>query len=500
MEPPAAPAAEAAAPAPGRLARGWRAAAWALVHAAVAAAIQLGFARVPQDADTAYHVAVARLLREHGILHAFPWTPFSWLAGNYADKELAFHLLLAPLSDLEWTAAARIAGTVGGTAALSALHLVLRRERVPWAGLWALLPLLASSVFVFRFALVRPHLFSIALALVALWAASRGRLVVLAAVSVAYPWFYVAWQMPVFLAAVAEAASLAAGRRIRWQPLAVAAGGVAAGVLLHPNAWNLVRFSGIVLWDVLFRGAWGGRPGLELGLELLPFAPRDWATLLAPPVAMVAASLVLAWRRRREDAAPLAFSAAALAFGLLTLRTARFAEYLVPFAAAALALSVAALPRRRGRVLAGTLAACALYSGAETAGLLARLRAREMPLPPDQAEAMAARIPPGAQVFTCEWGLTGVLMLALPGRRFVVALDPTLFAIHDPERYDLWFRLPREGPPGLAATIRERFGARHVACAWDDRFRPFFDRIAFEPGVRTLLFTDRWNVYALEGP
>jgi hypothetical protein len=109
-------------------------------------------------------------------------------------------------------------------------------------------------------------------------------------------------------------------------------------------------------------------------------------------------------------------------------------------------------------------------------------------------------IPPGAQVFTCEWGLTGTLMLALPERRFMVALDPTLFALQDPERYALWYRLPREAPPGLARTIREQFGARYAACWWEDRFRPFFDRIAFEPGVRPITVTGQWNVYELLDP
>lgn len=478
-----------------------RAAAWAGLYLALCAALHRLFVRVPQDADTAYHVAVGRLIREHGILTAFPWTPFSWLAEHYADKELAFHLLLAPLAGLDWADAAAIVGTLGGATLLLALYLVLAKERVRYAGLWALLPLLASSAFVFRFSLVRPHLFSIALALGVAWAAARGRLLLLAALSLAYPWFYVAWQMPLVLVACAEAAWLLTGDRARWRPLAVAAGAIAAGVLLHPNGWNLVRLNAIVLWDVLVQAAWGGRPGLELGDEFRPFRLDEWALLLAAPALLALAALPLAWRARRQGPVPLAFAIAALLFALLTLRTARFAEYFVPFAAAAFALALAASRPRRPALAAGLVLAAALaYSGRETAGLLERLRTWPETLPPADAARLAERIPEGAQVFTCEWGLTGRLMLALPGRRFVVALDPTLFAIHDPERYDLWYRLPREAPAGLAATIRERFGARYVACFWEERFRPFFERIISEPGVNTILFSESWNVYELGGP
>jgi hypothetical protein len=127
-------------------------AAWALIFLAVTGLLQL-LAPVPWDADTAYHVAVSRLIARHGILHAFPWTPFSWLADHYADKELLFHLLMVPLAGLSWILAAKLTGTVLGGALLLALYLVLRSEGVSRAGLWALLPLAASASFLLRWAI-----------------------------------------------------------------------------------------------------------------------------------------------------------------------------------------------------------------------------------------------------------------------------------------------------------------------------------------------------------
>jgi len=112
---------------------------------------------------------------------------------------------------------------------------------------------------------------------------------------------------------------------------------------------------------------------------------------------------------------------------------------------------------------------------------------------------MRAGIPVGAQVFTCEWGLTGNLMLALPDRRFLVALDPTLFQAKDPDLYKLWYAMTRRPPRDVAQIVRERFGARYVACFYDEQFREFNERLASEPGVRTLLVSDDWNVYDLGG-
>jgi hypothetical protein len=477
--------------------RRWHVLAWATAYLLIAGVLQFHFVSVPFDADTAYHVAVGRLIREHGILHAFPWTPFSWLADHYADKELLFHLLFVPFAGLSWIAAAKIVGTLLGGALLLALYLVLRAEGVPFAGIWALLPLVVSDVFLFRFALARPHLMSIALALIVTWAAARGRLLVLAFAALLYPWAYVAWHLPLFLVAVAEVARLLSGDRLRWKPAATAVAGTGLGLILHPNGVNLVRLTWIQIVDVLLRNAWGAHQGFDLGREFAPFTPGQWGRWLLACVALAMFALALAWRDRRNGSTSLAFALAALSFGLVTVRTARFAEYFIPFSAAAAALAARSIRWRFTWVVA--LGACALYSVVPISETLEGLGTRHDLVPPPLASWLQQRIPPGSQVFTCEWGLTGRLMLALPDRRFVVALDPTFFYAKDPELYRLWYRLPREAPAGSAEQIRNSFGARFVICR-DDQFRRFYHRLASEAGVQTLLVSDDWMVYRLDEP
>lgn len=480
----------------------WRVAAWALVFLAVAGAVQW-HTRVPWDMDTAYHAAVGRLIREHGILHAFPWTPFSWLSDHYADKELLFHLLFVPFTGLGWITSSKIVGALCGACVLLALYVVLRQERVPFPGLWALLPLATSSVFVFRFALVRPHLLSIALALLVPWAAARGRLVILAAVAAVYPWAYVAWQLPVVLVLVAEVARLAAGKGIRWEPLAAVLLGAAVGILLHPNRSNLIALNMLQIGEVLFRNAWGGKENLDLGREFAPFTLDQWLRWLSAAVSMTVAALVLAWRSRKSDDTPLSFALAALGFGVLTVATARFAEYFVPFSVAAVAVASWRFTSGMVRswiVPAGLLVVTAVYTVAPTAATLRGIATREDEVPPELALWLQQQIPAGSQVFTCEAGTTGTLMLALPERRFMVALDPTFFLVRDPELYHLWYRLPMDAPRDAVATIRERFGARYVICAADDTLHMrFFTRLSTTPGVRVLFASDLWIVIDLGG-
>jgi hypothetical protein len=483
------------APVASRLGRARAIAGPAALLFAVAALLQL-LTPVPWDADTGYHVAVGRLVAEHGILEAFPWTPFSWLTDHYADKELLLHLLLAPLSGLSWITAAKLAGTLLGGAVLVVLFLVLRAEAIPRAVIWALLPLAASGGFVLRFALVRPHLLSIALALVVVWAALRGRRAVLAVACLLYPWCYVAWHLPLVLVALVELARALSGRRPEWKPFAVAAAALAVGVAVHPNAANLVRFWWLVHVEILGRTAWAGRTGFELGAEFRPFGAIDLMRFALVPAILTAAAAVVAWRRRSEDDASLAFSLVALAFAALTLASSRFIEYFAPFAAAAFAL---ALRERGPRLASAALAAAFLFTAAFGARPVLALGTRGDEIAPPFVEFVRERIPPGAQVFTCDWGLTGELMIALPDRRFIVALDPVLFHAKDPELYAIWYALPREAPADAAQVIRSRFAARYVLCAALPGSAPLLRRLASDPEVETVLASPLWFLYDL-GP
>lgn len=456
----------------------------------------------PMDGDTAYHAAVAGLIRDHGVLHAFPWTPFSWLAHHYADKELLFHLLFIPVLGFGWMTAAQVVGTLCGAAILLTIYLLLRREGVAFPWLWALVPLVAAHTFAYRFLIVRPHLLSISLALVVLWAAYRNRLLLLGVAAALYPWCYVAWHLPLILVAIGEGTRVLCGQRLRWQPLAVALAGVAVGIAIHPNGFNLVRLFWIQIVDVLFRNAWGGKEGFDLGLEFLPETMAGWARGLLLCLLMTAVALFRGWRARKADGLALAFALTAVAFALMTALSSRFLEYFVPFAVTSLALALA--PRRRLLLPAGIFFLAASYTLSLNHRFLLSFRDSPDCLPPAVTAFLPAKIPPGAQVFTPGWGETGALMLALPERRFIVGLDPTFFFRQDPALYRLWYRISHEGPADSAALIKTRFHARYVVCPYPVKIlplemTPLMERLAADPGVTAYNLDDLWLLFELGG-
>jgi len=413
------------------------------------------------DGDTAYHLVVARLLREHGILRAFPWTPWSYLADRYADKELFFHVLL-------------------------------RLGRVRGALLWTLVPLASSSAFVARFASVRPHLLAIPLALLVTHAAARGHARLLALLGFLFPLCYTAWQLPPALFALA-----ALGRRLAGQPfdrggaLALAAG-LAAGILVHPNFPNTLGVFWVQNVEVLVRRAWGDAAGFDLGGEFQPFSVPGLLRYVLWPAALAGAALAVGWRRRRTDASTLSAALGAGAMLVLTLRTQRFIEYLAPFAAWAAALAFRPAPRLA--VLGGLGLGLAFMARFATYPL-ELLATREPAFPDPAPRLLQEAVPEDAQVVTCDWRHTGEGMLALPGRRFVVALDPVFSFVRFPREYELWFQTMRHPGAHPARALRTGLGADFVLCLAEPRWRPLLAALRRDPDARLRSVLGPWRLY-----
>jgi hypothetical protein len=476
----------------------WHAAFWIILFLVLAVSLQL-FVPYPIDDDTAYHFSVGQLTKKHGILHSFPWTPFSWQADHYADKEFLFHVLFIPFGGLGFITAARVVGALAGALTLSALYFVLRAEKVRLAGIWVLL-LLTCSEFVFRLALVRPHLLSITLTLILMWALARNRLPVAVIVAFLFPLSYVAfWQIPLILIAADGSARLLAGERVRWKPAITVLAGIAAGVALHPNTVNLLGINWIHMANVLIENAWGKKPEFEnIAKEFSPYTIEKWGRYLIVVTFMAGSALVLGWRDRRKDAAPLAAAIAAVLFGLLTARSLRFVEYFAPLSVVALAITSRPIAKRWiAPALLGVSLLYVLIFGMEPFKIIA---SKTEYIEPRIAQYFAQTIPEGSQVFTCGWDYTGNLMLVLPERKFIVAADPTLFAKKDPELYRVWRRIPLDAPIDSVEAIRRLFKSRYVICLNYQAYWPFFDTLEKDPGVKTLIAEKRWVFFDLGEP
>ena len=114
--------------------RPWRTAAATFGLALAFFLLILHFCPLLYDADAYYHLAIARIYAERGVVHQAPALRYSLLGTEFGDKELLLHGMLAPFAH---------SGEAGGRRALAVLASVIfaliAGLAVPAVGRWAVL-------------------------------------------------------------------------------------------------------------------------------------------------------------------------------------------------------------------------------------------------------------------------------------------------------------------------------------------------------------------------
>jgi hypothetical protein len=91
-------------------------------------------------------------------------------------------------------------------------------------------------------------------------------------------------------------------------------------------------------------------------------------------------------------------------------------------------------------------------------------------------------------VFTAQWADSSPLLYSAPQLQSLVALDPTVFYLKDPQLFQLYDEIVAGRHPDPARAIRETFGARWVTIPWR-----LYQRLAVQlngsPGV-TMPYND----------
>ena len=449
----------------------------AAVVLAVTLAAHLALAPGVADADSFYHLGHAAHYAAHGPLDtSFPWATASVIGDLGGDLWWGFHVLLIPFTAFGDPAdGIRVAGFLFTLALAGAAWWLFRRHGIPGAGWWTTLLLVAVPNVLFRWLMVRPHVLSLAAALLLASFLVKGRWWYALALSAAITWLHVSqfWLAPGIAVAYALACLIqragaprsadgvaaeprAPGDALVPMPAALAAvaAGTVLGALLRPHPLATAQLAWIQIVE-LFAEKATDRP-LIFATELLPLPARDllrsaWSFLVVWAAAAAAAA-TWRWRRgaERPDGAPalpasdrtlaLTSSLVAVAFLAVTLLAARRALVeMVAFGFLFLPLSwtrlVPAEARRRALPVLGILLAAHVVWGAHRHVLNARLVA----LPPDaMAEAagwLAEHAEPGDVVFHAHWDNFGPLFARNRVSRYLGGMDPIFQYAHDPGLY-----------------------------------------------------------------
>ena len=485
----------------------------AVLAALVFAALQLATPHAV-GVDGLFHAKCAELIRDN---LPRPWMPpFRWLeltslrADRFADFHWGFHLLLVPFTAAGTETAAKIAPVVFASAGFLALWFVMRRRGVRLPLLWCLLALGASPIFLMRLSQNKAPVALLALLVLIAWAALEGRDALAGALCLAATWVYPVVPIVGAVAGVSLLAHALTARRLPWRGALWLAGGMAAGLVLHPDLPRNLAF----VWTNFAESV-----TIRTG-EYAPLRARD----ALENVALLAGVFLLgAVRLARgtvaDRPAAIAFGLQAAVMGVLTARYVRGIDYLPPFvalfAAATLDAPLAAALARGGAgsrasffaegiaPVWGTRArragARALFVLALGGALLWQIhRGREIVR--RNSATVARRLEPAAR-WLAERTAEGEIVLNLSSGDFeelwlydtrntyFIGLNLNFLAAESPALHELYGAFYAGGDVGALQGLLDRTGARYLVAS--DRLPPPLRRLVTTSPRFETVYSDR---------
>ncbi len=437
------------------------------------------------ERDGYYHARLAQMVPERGFSREFPWTQVSTWKDGYCDKEVLYHLAMAPFALLgdQPILGARIFGVLLALAVMALLLWLLRAHAVPWPTWFAALPLAMGGLFLARLGMIRSHVLSMSLLLLGVHFLLQQRWRAVAVLGFVYAWCYT---VPFVL--LLTAAPLAAGRwlgrgRLDWRSVAAAGLGAVAGLVIHP--YSPLTLETFFTYVQIFRMGLTGmsQSGFELGNEIYPYSPRVFFDIYPLIVLLVPVLVgVVAARWRHVAAETKGVVAATLFWAAMTAVSARFVEYLALLLAIAAGLVVRDLVRSPGGLPArmprgprwralGVAAALVLLAGFHARSLgFYRVYQFEVASSRffDGAGAwMADHLEPGETVINLFWDDFPDLFYSAPRQHYLWGLDPTYSIRFDEPRARQLERARQQVDPLDGPALVAAFGSRTLVLrAW----------------------------------
>ena len=464
--------------------------------------VQFGTPDMP-DNDGFYHIKLAALMRVQGFKPEFIWLPLSILnAREFYDHHFLFHVALIPFtlfSDLRL--GAKVAAVVMAALAFLAIAWLFHRQRIPYAGLWALGLLGISDAFLYRMSITRAQSLSLAiLAIAMLWLIER-RYQRLAVLAFFYVWTYNAFPLMLALAVIYVVAIWLTEQRFEYQPVLYVGLGLLLGVLINPYFPQNVVFTYHHMLPKLTDAT-----SVSVGNEWYPYNTKQILENSTPAlVAFAAGVLALGLTPRRMDSRTAFALLTALLFGLMLFQARRFVEYFPPFtlifatfAWAPLLPSGDGAPQSTGEPATAPSALVTLMRFLPLGLLLVAVMAGIVVSAPRAREAvasskpyglyagasewLAANTPAGSRVFQTDWDDFPRLFFYNTHNTYLVGLDPTYLQLYNPALYDEWVDITQGRMDEPSGEILHTFGARYVHT---DLLHEGFLRVAAQdPGLK----------------
>lgn len=420
--------------------------------------------------DVYYHAKHAALMAQSGNLTLIkPWLEFHFF--NYApvDPWWGFHLGLALFISLfGQVLGVKIFASFLAALVFLAFYLILGKLKIKDAWFWTFLLFAASSIFSYRLFLERPHLLSLAVFPLAIYFLIKNKNFWLFVLALVYALSYHLAPLIILLAGLYILVEAYHKRRINLKPLIASAGGVLAGIIIHPNSLNYLYVIYVHLGRVLFLRLAGVDLNIGGELRLLDFKIFLSGNFLAILFSLTAASLFLALRGKIAEknsrnliSGDFLFLYTSLWF-MVALLVPRAVEYWLPAAVlfAALVAGEAAAEYSRIKkfisekvnlkiIIFFLITAAAVVIFNNLAGLYFSFSAKRVDVSGENFKQanlwLKNNTLEGSIIFYDHWDMWPLMFYYNDYNRYIIGMDPTFLYEYDKRTYWLWRSLTSYG-------------------------------------------------------
>lgn len=492
------------------------------------------------DPDSFYHAGISALMgQNHTILKYFPWFSFTTFSHNFTDHQLLYHAALAPLTlFMPPLIAAKTASIIFALIFFIIMGWILKKEHITHRFIYIFI-LLTTGSFVFRLNLAKAGSPALILFFIAIYALWHNKNTLLFLTTFLYIWTHAGWMsigvvyVLWFIARLLTTHALSSDKNIvrasaqcirllvRDRSLRTIGGGMLLGVIINPYFPDNLAF----YWQQTIQiGLVNYQSVVNVGMEWFPMPLPTLAISLFGVWIVCALALILfivtclhTKRMEPEQNTNILFiktlhmiMIAGLWF-VLTLKSARYVEYLAPCALVSGALLTELSIRLGGlaylkkylRRHAAMYRACACVCivfyiawSAYDAQSLKRYLSGAFSWTRFQASSayLAAHTPQDSLIFNTNWSYSPLLFFHNTRNRYMAGLDPTFFYISNPNLYRLYADIGHGRTHKPAEVIYNTFNTPYILINLPDDWHLNY-QLKKEPRVKVLFHDNESIIY-----
>ncbi|MCK5459883.1 hypothetical protein KAI52_02110 [Candidatus Parcubacteria bacterium] len=492
-------------------------------------------APVMPDPDGFYHAKTALLISDRGILQDFPFLQFTTLKYNYIDHHLLYHLILVPfVKFFNPLVGVKLAQSILAAIFITVFYWFLKKEKVKLPLLWTII-LMANSPFIFRASLVKANAFSLIILFIGLYAIFYRKYWLLLIISYLYVLSYGGWPLILTCALIFIISDWLFQKielKTAWKKLKInllrinrkgsnikllfsCSVGLFLGLVINPYFPKNLKF----YWEQIIQiGIINYQDKIGVGGEWYPYEPLELlASSGLAAIFFLIAAVIFFISLKKQNEKSLSLLIITLFFLVITLKSRRYIEYLIPFAVAFSAIATTrGLNSRNAKEFCfllrnfyykKTKCAIAVIIFFISAGTFLIIRdvyktkqelsiGSDLNLYKNASEFIKKNSSSGDIVFHADWDDFPALFYHNSKNYYLVGLDPTFMYNYDADLYEEWVKITTgEDGENLYNKITKNFSAKFIFL--DNEHSALNNHLFINPNFQLAYSDDEAKVYKI---